>query len=198
MDTIALSKFRTLIQREFEYQNINRRNLQTRLDHFITHCAQNTHTYVFIVCFPGLERKISVRTSKEELIQRGILLPAEVRLCFFDHYWLFLVIVDFDCCCLLLIIVDCLLTLWRPSSCNNISENVLWPLLIPRLRKLARHAPQAPSLLYMALKLLKICASNTALRYTYTMRIPPRNIHNSRSSCTELLCWTTQKFTSKL
>ena len=129
MDTIELSKFSTLIQREYEYQNINRRNSQTiRLDKWIiffqtiTLCAHNTHTCVFIVCFPGLERKISVRTSKEELIQRGILLPAEVRLYFFDHYWLFVVIVDFDCCCLLLIIVDCLLPLWRPSSCNNISD----------------------------------------------------------------------------
>ena len=109
MDTIALSKFRTLIQREFEYQNINRRNLKTRLEKWIiffqtiTHCAHNTHTYVFIVCFPGLERKISVRTSKEELIQRGILLPAEVRFYFWiiiDYFWL-LSIVYFDCSCLL-------------------------------------------------------------------------------------------------
>ena len=107
MDTIALSKFRTLIQREFEYQNINRRNLKTRLEKWIiffqtiTLCAHNTHTCVFIVCFPGLERKISVRTSKEELIQRGILLPAEVRsytlLIIIDYLWLLLILIVAVC-----------------------------------------------------------------------------------------------------
>ena len=107
MDTIELSKFSTLIQREYEYQNINRRNSQTiRLDKWIiffqtiTLCAHNAHTHVFIVCFPGLERKISVRTSKEELIQRGILLPAEVRF----YFW---IIIDyfFGFCQLFILIV---------------------------------------------------------------------------------------------
>ena len=101
----------------FKYQNIYRRNSQTsRLDKWITFfqtitlCAHNTHTCVFIVCFPGLERKISVRTSKEELIQRGILLPAEVSLYFsfiiIDYFWLLLILIVAVYYGLLLIVYD--------------------------------------------------------------------------------------------
>ena len=51
------------------------------------HFVHTIHIHLRLLSvFPGLERKISVRTSKEELIQRGILLPAEVRLYFIDHY----------------------------------------------------------------------------------------------------------------
>lgn len=38
-----------------------------------------------IVSRPGLERKISMRTSKEELIQRGILLPGEAGVATFPQ-----------------------------------------------------------------------------------------------------------------
>ena len=72
--------------------------------HFV-HTLHMQH--VFIVCFPGLERKISVRTSKEELIQRGILLPAEVRFYFsitIDYFWLLLILVVAVCYGLLLIV----------------------------------------------------------------------------------------------
>ena len=118
MDTIAWSKFRTFIWKGLLISKyLNRRNSQTsRLNKWIiffqtiTLCAHNRHTCVFIVCFPGLERKISVRTSKEELIQRGILLPAEVRLYFsfiiIDYFWLLLILIVAVYYGLLLIVYD--------------------------------------------------------------------------------------------
>ena len=84
----------TLIKPNFEVRPIQRR-ISLKSLHFV----QTIHMCLLYV-FPGLERKISVRTSKEELIQRGILLPAEVRLYFFiiiDYFWLLLILVVAVC-----------------------------------------------------------------------------------------------------
>ena len=40
----------------------------------MSHCLSGMEVKLSV---PGLERKISMRTSKEELIQRGILLPGD-------------------------------------------------------------------------------------------------------------------------
>ena len=53
---------------EFVFDAENKCLVGTSLKYFI----------YLLYLFLGLERKISVRTSKEELIERGILLPGEV------------------------------------------------------------------------------------------------------------------------